>query len=71
MIVGVINIVLKDVEEGGKVVINYGEYLEGDGEMVIVDFNKGFVLGDEGYFNIIINYCDCVLINCVGFYGFC
>nr|WP_209328492.1 TonB-dependent receptor [Pseudoalteromonas sp. PA2MD11] len=70
-IAGVINIVLKDAEEGGKAAINYGEYSEGDGETVTVDFNKGFALGDEGYLNTTINYRDRAPTNRAGLHGSC
>nr|WP_259369899.1 TonB-dependent receptor [Pseudoalteromonas sp. MT33b] len=70
-IAGVINIVLKDAEEGGKATINYGEYSEGDGETVNIDFNKGFALGDEGYLNTTINYRDRAPTNRAGLHGSC
>ncbi|WP_414704544.1 TonB-dependent receptor plug domain-containing protein [Pseudoalteromonas lipolytica] len=70
-IAGVINIVLKDAEEGGKAAINYGEYSEGDGETVNIDFNKGFALGDEGYLNTTINYRDRAPTNRAGLHGSC
>ncbi len=70
-IAGVINIVLKDAEEGGKAAINYGEYSEGDGETVNVDFNTGFALGDDGYLNTTINYRDRAPTNRAGLHGSC
>lgn len=70
-IAGVINIVLKDAEEGGKAAINYGEYSEGDGETVNIDFNKGFALGDEGYLNTTINFRDRAPTNRAGLHGSC
>ncbi|AUL73074.1 ligand-gated channel protein [Pseudoalteromonas sp. 13-15] len=70
-IAGVINIVLKDGSEGGKAAINYGEYSEGDGETVNVDFNKGFALGDNGYLNTTINYRDRAPTNRAGLHGSC
>lgn len=70
-IAGVINIVLKDAEEGGKAAINYGQYSEGDGETVNVDFNKGFALGDDGYLNTTINYRDRAPTNRAGLHGSC
>ncbi|WP_371353947.1 TonB-dependent receptor plug domain-containing protein [Pseudoalteromonas sp. 68 DY56-GL68] len=70
-IAGVINIVLKDAEEGGKAAINYGEYSEGDGETVNIDFNKGFALGDDGYLNTTINYRDRAPTNRAGLHGSC
>ncbi|WP_245321604.1 TonB-dependent receptor [Pseudoalteromonas sp. KS88] len=70
-IAGVINIVLKDAEEGGKAAINYGQYSEGDGETVNIDFNKGFALGDEGYLNTTLNYRDRAPTNRAGLHGSC
>ena len=70
-IAGVINIVLKDAEEGGKAAINYGQYSEGDGETVNIDFNKGFALGDDGYLNTTINYRDRAPTNRAGLHGSC
>jgi len=70
-IAGVINIVLKDGSEGGKAAINYGEYSEGDGETVNIDFNKGFALGDNGYLNTTINYRDRAPTNRAGLHGSC
>lgn len=70
-IAGVINIVLKDAEEGGKAAINYGQYSEGDGETINIDFNKGFALGDEGYLNTTINYRDRAPTNRAGLHGSC
>lgn len=70
-IAGVINIVLKDGSEGGKAAINYGEYSEGDGETVNIDFNKGFALGDNGYLNTTLNYRDRAPTNRAGLHGSC
>ncbi len=70
-IAGVINIVLKDGSEGGKAAINYGEYSEGDGETVNIDFNKGFALGDNGYVNTTLNYRDRAPTNRAGLHGSC
>ncbi|WP_372822917.1 TonB-dependent receptor plug domain-containing protein [Pseudoalteromonas shioyasakiensis] len=70
-IAGVINIVLKDADEGGKAAINYGQYSEGDGETVNIDFNKGFALGDEGYLNTTLNYRDRAPTNRAGLHGSC
>lgn len=55
-IAGVINIVLNDADEGGKVAVSYGEYSAGDGETTNVDISKGFALGDKGYLNTTLNF---------------
>ena len=57
-IAGIINIQLKDANEGGNVDVSYGEYSEGDGETVNVDFNQGFAFGDAGFLNLALNYRD-------------
>lgn len=57
-IAGIIDIQLKDGSEGGKAEVSYGQFSEGDGETVNVNLNKGFSLGDDGYFNVTANYRD-------------
>jgi iron complex outermembrane receptor protein len=57
-IAGVINIVLHDHDEGGRAYGSYGEYTEDDGETTNIDLNKGFSLGDNGFFNATFNYRD-------------
>src|SRR5210317_1853514 len=57
-IAGVINIVLKDADEGGKAAYSYGEYTEDDGETKNLDLNSGFSLGDDGFVNLTFNYRD-------------
>ncbi|MBA6225271.1 TonB-dependent receptor [Colwellia sp. MB02u-18] len=70
-IAGVINIVLNDASEGGKVAVSYGEYSEGDGETTNVDLTKGFNLGDNGYLNTTLNFRDRGLTNRAGLHGSC
>ena len=70
-IAGVINIVLNDASEGGKVAVSYGEYSEGDGETTNVDITKGFNLGDNGYLNTTLNFRDRGLTNRAGLHGSC
>ena len=57
-IAGVINIVLKDADEGGRAYASYGEYDEDDGETYNVDLNGGLPLGDGGFANLTFNYRD-------------
>ena len=57
-IAGVINIVLKDADEGGRAYASYGEYTENDGETYNVDLNGGLPLGDGGFVNMTFNYRD-------------
>ena len=54
-IAGVINIVLKDYDEGGQISASYGEYSEGDGETVVASLNKGFSIAD-GFVNFDLEY---------------
>jgi len=70
-IAGVINIVLNDASDGGKVAISYGEYSEGDGETTNVDISKGFALGDSGYLNTTLNFRDRGNTNRAGLHGSC
>ena len=70
-IAGVINIVLNDASEGGKVTVSYGEYSEGDGETTNIDISKGFVLGDSGFFNTTLNFRNRGYTNRAGLHGSC
>lgn len=70
-IAGVINIVLRDADEGGNVSAYYGEYSEGDGETINLDVNKGFNLGDTGYINMTLNFRDRGRTNRAGMPGDC
>jgi iron complex outermembrane receptor protein len=55
-IAGVINVILKDDDEGGTINAQYGEYTEGDGERVNVNGNAGFGLGADGFVNVSFEY---------------
>ncbi len=57
-IAGIINIVLKDDDAGGRVSGTWGQYTEGDGETYTVDFNRGLAIGDSGYVNFTLSYRD-------------
>lgn len=70
-IAGVINIVLNDNAEGGKVAVSYGEFSEGDGETTNIDISKGFALGDSGYINTTLNIRDRGFTNRAGLHGSC
>jgi len=70
-IAGVINIVLNDADDGGKVAVSYGEYSEGDGETTNIDISKGFALGDSGYLNTTLNFRDRSHTNRAGLHGSC
>ena len=50
-IAGVINVILKDADEGVSFSLQTGEYFEGDGGRTTVSLNAGFGLGDNGFLN--------------------
>jgi iron complex outermembrane receptor protein len=70
-IAGVINIILNDSAEDGKVAVSYGEYSEGDGETTNIDISKGFALGDNGFVNTTLNIRDRGYTNRAGLHGSC
>ncbi|MEM9254582.1 MAG: TonB-dependent receptor [Pseudomonadota bacterium] len=57
-IAGVINIVLKDYDHGGRAYASYGETTEEDGETYNLDLNAGTPLGGGGFLNLTFNYRD-------------
>lgn len=70
-IAGVINIVLRDADEGGRAYFSYGEYDENDGDTYNVDLNAGLPLGDGGFVNMTFNYRDRDWTNRAGVQGDC
>lgn len=70
-IAGVINIILKDNSDGGRFRISQGEYTEGDGQNLNIDFNKGFELGNSGFISATLNYRDRDYTNRAGLHGSC
>ena len=70
-IAGVINIILKDANEGGRAYVSYGEYDEGDGETYNLDLNAGLPLGDGGFANMTFNYRDRDWTDRSGKFGEC
>ena len=50
-IAGVMNFRMSDADEGGKVMVQYGEFFEGE-ESLKVGANGGFKLGDNGFLNL-------------------
>jgi iron complex outermembrane receptor protein len=50
-IAGVVNIILKDANEGGSITAQGGEYFDGDGRRTQLSANAGFFLGPEGFVN--------------------
>ncbi|MEJ2532688.1 MAG: TonB-dependent receptor plug domain-containing protein, partial [Halioglobus sp.] len=57
-IAGVVNVILKDDDEGFNVAAQYGEYDEGDGERMTVSANGGLSLGGNGFLNLTAEYAD-------------
>ncbi|MDX1461047.1 MAG: TonB-dependent receptor, partial [Xanthomonadales bacterium] len=57
-IAGVVNVILKDNDEGFSFNIQRGEYFEGDGERTILGANAGFGLGDAGFLSLSIEHSD-------------
>jgi iron complex outermembrane receptor protein len=51
-IAGVINIILKQQDNGGSVSTSYGEYSKGDGGIIRQTLNQGLQLPNEGFFNL-------------------
>jgi len=51
-IAGVVNIILKKNSSGGSVSATAGQYFEGDGNTGQWSINRGFGLGDKGFFNV-------------------
>ena len=70
-IAGVINIVLKDNDEGGDLSVAVGEYSEGDGANTLVSYNQGVSVGNGGFFNFDIEYRDREPTNRAGLNGNC
>ena len=55
-IAGVINFILKDDDQGGAVEARWGQFYEGDGDLVSLAANRGFPLGDDGFANFSFEY---------------
>ncbi|MDX2145011.1 MAG: TonB-dependent receptor [Rhodospirillaceae bacterium] len=55
-IAGVINVILKDANEGGSVTANVGSHYEGDGDLYATVGNMGIGLGSDGYLNLSAEY---------------
>ena len=56
-IAGVINFRTKDDNDGGAVMLQYGEYYEGENSVKFAA-NRGFALGEEGFLNISVEHTD-------------
>jgi iron complex outermembrane receptor protein len=53
-IAGVVNIILKSGNRGGTASLTGGQYYESDGETGAWSVNKGFEIGEKGFFNATI-----------------
>lgn len=51
-IAGVINILLKDQDEGGTAVGSFGQYYKGDGDTYNAQLNLGTKVGEAGFINL-------------------
>ncbi|MEH6637624.1 MAG: TonB-dependent receptor [Halioglobus sp.] len=56
-IAGVINFQMKDDNEGGEVMVQYGEYFD-DEQSMKVGANGGFALGENAFLNLTLEYVD-------------
>lgn len=56
-IAGVINFNIKNASEGGEIMLQYGQFYEGE-QSVKVGANAGFELGDNGFLNLSIEHTD-------------
>lgn len=57
-IAGVVNVILKDADEGFTVTGQYGEYDKNDGERTVVSANGGLSLGGNGFLNLTGEYAS-------------
>ena len=57
-IAGVINLILKDDNDGASITAQYGEYTEDDGERFSISGNIGLPLTDRGFINLTAEYSD-------------
>ncbi|MDX1518237.1 MAG: TonB-dependent receptor plug domain-containing protein, partial [Woeseiaceae bacterium] len=55
-IAGVINVILKDADDGFSLSAQTGEYYEGDGTRTSISANGGFNLGDAGFLNATVEH---------------
>ena len=57
-VAGILNFVLKDESEGGRLEARWGQYYQGDGENFIVSGNIGLPLTENGFLNISGEYSE-------------
>lgn len=68
---GVINLVLKDSTAGGEAEISFGDYDQGDGNTLVTNFHYGGKLGDQGSWNVAVEYRERGATNRAGLTGVC
>lgn len=56
-IAGVINFVIRDDNEGGELLLQYGQYYDGE-QSVKLSANAGFSLGDNGFLNVSLEHIN-------------
>ena len=57
-IAGVVNVILKDANEGISLSAQTGEYFEGDGGRMTIGANGGFALGQDGFLNATVEFSE-------------
>lgn len=62
-IAGVMNIIMKDGYEEGRVTLRTGMTSKGDGEMIGVALNNGARIGDDGFINYTMDLSKTLLAN--------
>tara|TARA_R110002072_G_scaffold13418_7_gene56195 strand:- start:26215 stop:28782 length:2568 start_codon:yes stop_codon:yes gene_type:complete len=62
-IAGVINVILKDADEGVSVSVQTGEYFEDDGERTTISVNGGLSLGGNGFINGTLEVSEADITN--------
>ncbi|MEE4362102.1 MAG: TonB-dependent receptor [Pseudomonadales bacterium] len=63
-IAGVINIILKDADEGGELTASGRENFDrDDGEILSAGFNQGLSLGEEGFVNLSVDFRESEFSN--------
>ncbi|HJS80269.1 MAG TPA: TonB-dependent receptor [Vitreimonas sp.] len=62
-IAGVINVILRDDNDGLRLSGQYGQFFEGDGENYTVGANLGLPLGPEGFVNLTLEYLSSAITS--------
>jgi iron complex outermembrane receptor protein len=57
-IAGVVNVILKNANEGVSLTAQTGEYSEGDGARTALSANAGFALGEAGFVNATVEFSE-------------